>query len=246
MNTDAQNLLNGLCPETRLFRFMTTKNFLHLLDTKQLTLRRPRLWQDPFEDFLSKTTIVRDDSTIGFDLTKDYFGQCWTKREECDGLWRNYAGQDLAEAVRIETTAADLLAALWNRKGKYASLWTFVGTVEYLDDATLKDRLMGCLEYGHPLSSSDGRGVASTLLIKRTEFSYEHEVRALVSDPSEAADLKSVTIDLATFIKSVRFAPNMSTLAQDALTQHLLTCGVPKHLVSRSSLYDPWTLTLTT
>lgn len=152
-------------------------------------VRRPRLWQDPFEHFLSKTVFIRNGHPIGFDLTNDFLGQCWTLREQCDGLWRNYCGSSLSAGVRIETTAGKLLQAIWNSRGECASLQAFVRKVVYLDDEELKAVLQGCGKYGHWLTSRNGNGRAKALLMKRTEFSYEHEARALVSVPERAKDI---------------------------------------------------------
>lgn len=238
------NLLNNLEPSTRLFRFLPTCRLLQLVLERQFMLARPSKWADPFENFLSKTTFVLNGESIGFNLTDDFFGQCWTLREECDGLWRNYCGKNLDSGVRIETTAEKLLRAIWNGRDRFASLRTFVGKVVYLDDEELKGVLQGCMGYGHWLTSPNGDGMAQTLLMKRTEFEYEHEVRALVSDPDHADDHKPIPIKPNDFIDSVMFAPKVADKQQEECIDHLVAAGFDqsKILVARSTLYDPWRL----
>lgn len=238
------NLLNGLEPSTRLFRFLSTCPFLILLSDRQVELVRPNRWQDPFENFLSKTTFVQGGKAIGFNLTNDFFGQCWTLREECDGLWRNYCGKKLDDGVRIETTAEKLLRAIWSGRDKHASLRTFVGQVRYFGDDDLKLALQGCLGYGHWLTSPNGDGMAQALLIKRTEFAYEHEVRALVSDPDCTGSFKPFPITPSEFIDSVLFAPKMDAARRADLTDRLLAAGFDRGKIARSTLYDPWRLVL--
>ncbi len=205
------NLLNGVEPSTPLFRFLSTKRFLELVRNGGFELCRPSRWEDPFENFLSKTTFVKDGQPIAFNLTNDFFGQCWTLRAECDGLWRSYCGKELDDGVRIETTAEKLIRAIWDGNDGSPLLRTFVGQVRYLSDDALKAEFQGCLEYGHGLMSPNGDGMAQVLLIKRTEFAYEYEVRALVADPGNDGDFKAIRITPADFIDSVLFAPKMDS-----------------------------------
>lgn len=237
-----RNLLNGLKPSDRLYRFLRLDRFLDLVSHRILLLRKPHTWDDPFENFLSKTTIDDNGQSVGFNLTNDYFGQCWTLREECDGMWRNYCSLDCG--VRIGTTSEKLIQAIWNGTDTFTPLQTFVGRVRYLDDGSLKAELAGCSEYGHPLMNSSGRGIAQMLLIKRTEFDYEEEVRALVSDDKMVGDTKTFVIDPRGFIDSITFAPKMNDTLRDALANHLVSQGFSRNCITRSTLYDPWKLVL--
>ena len=236
------NLLNGLAPDERLFRFMRTDRFLDLVTREVLVLRKPNKWDDPFEDFLSKTRAIVDGQPIGFDLTKGFFGQCWTTREECDGFWRNYCS--LNDGVRIETTVGKLIRSIWDSSNRFRHLQRFVGRVEYLAEEELKARYAGCLDYGHELTDQSNRGCAQTLLIKRTEFSYEHEVRVLADDRDTDSDVREFPIRPRDLVDSIMFAPKMHTAQCEALTDWLVKHGFERHAISRSKLYDPWTLIL--
>jgi hypothetical protein len=235
-----ENLLEPLAPDTRLFRFIRSRRFLELLSSRRIVLCRPRLWDDPFENFLSKTTVEDDGDTVGFNLTNDFFGQCWTLQSECDGLWRNYCA--LEDGVRIETTAGKLIRAIWNTADRFASLRTFVGKVDYLEDDQLRDMLQGCLEYGHWLTDSTGKGMARVLLVKRIEFAYDHEVRALISEPDHTDDIKAFPIVPKDFIDTVMFAPKMNDTRYTECIDQLRAASFPDSRVSRSELYDPWIL----
>lgn len=236
------NLLNGIGPDTVLYRFIKRKRCCELFSKKHLVLVRPSIWEDPFEDFLSKTTFVVDGERGGFNLTKGFVGQCWTTKPECDGLWRNYCG--LKNGVRISTTAGKLIDAVWDHADKYAHLRTFVGAVQYLSDDDIKRSLTGCANYGHELTSPDGKGVAATLLVKRNEFAYENEVRVLATESDINRQTKITKIDPVSFIDTILFSPSMPQDRVDRLRIYLESCGVASKAISRSTLYDPWTLHL--
>lgn len=236
------NLLNGLLPNDRLYRFMRTDRLLDLVVNEILVLCKPHKWEDPFEDFLSKMNLINDGQSIDFDLTKGFFGQCWTTREECDGFWRNYCS--LNDGVRIETTAGKLIRSIWDSSNRFRHQQRFVGRVEYLAEDELKARYPGCHEYGHPLTDPSNQGCAQTLLIKRTEFLYENEVRVLADDPDTPGDFREFPIQVREFIDSIMFAPKMHPSRCDALTDWLVKQGIEHRVITRSILYDPWTLTL--
>ncbi len=236
------NLLNGVSEDTVLYRYYSLNRFRELVSDKELVLVRPSMWPDPFEDFLSRTETSLSGEKVQFDLTKEYVGQCWTVAEECDGLWRNYCGLD--NGVRISTTAGKLLSAIWDHNDKYASLHTFVGGVKYLSDTEIKASLKGCLVYGHDLTDPNGTGIAQTLLVKRTEFAYEREVRALATQNDTEYKIKKFGIDPVVFIDEVMYSPQLSIVIQKAIQSILGSVGMPQSKISRSSLYDPWSLKL--
>ncbi len=236
------NLLNGLTPDAPIFRYMTIDRLFEMVSRRELVLRRPHVWDDPFENFLSKTTMLQNGEAIGFNLTNEFFAQCWTLKKECDGFWRNYCS--LSDGVRIETTAAKLVRAVWDQGNRFVHLQRFVGRVRYLADHELRAELQDCLAYGHPLTDQSNRGCAQTLLIKRTEFSYEDEVRVLAADDSVDTDRKSFPIAPCQFIQSILFAPKVMDARCEAYTSWLVRAGFRSSAVSRSSLYDPWTLVI--
>lgn len=238
-----ENLLNHLAPQTRLFRFVSIERLVDLFEDRELVLVRPQLWADPFEDFLSKTTYrMKDGDRIGFDLTNDFFGQCWTQKDECDGMWRSYCS--LEQGARLETTAEKLLASIWNHADEYAQLRCFVGNMEYMTDTELRQELGTGIGLGRWLMDSQGKGCARALLIKRREFEYEHEVRALVADKSEPGPVKVIPTDPSELVDSVMLSPKMCAGMISMITAFLASKNFPRSAVSRSKLYDPWTMEL--
>ncbi len=237
-----RNLLNDLNPERRVFRFLSEDRFLELVANQKLVLRKPHLWDDPFENFLSKTIIIWKGQKVGFNITNDFFGQCWTLTEECDGFWRSYCS--LNGGVRIETTVGKLIHAVWAETNSFRHLQCFVGKIRYLAEDQLKAELQDCFEYGHKLTESSNSGCAQMLLIKRTEFAYEDEVRVLTVDSKTTKDEIEIEIDTRQFIDSIMFAPKTNDARYEAYTNRLIQKGFNRDLISRSTLYDPWTLEL--
>ncbi|MCJ7808096.1 MAG: hypothetical protein MUP73_05235 [Dehalococcoidia bacterium] len=53
-----ENILNGLDENASVFRFVKTDRLFEILKTKKIALVKPWKWDDPFENFLSKTVVV--------------------------------------------------------------------------------------------------------------------------------------------------------------------------------------------
>lgn len=230
-----KNLLGGVTNGEKLYHFLRMDRLLDLVSEKKIFLSRPRTWKDPFEDYLSKVVGNYMGEEFKYALTENFFAQCWTRKPECDGMWRNYCAFDAG--VRIETTALKLLSAIWGKGDAHPSLHTFVGEVDYFaDDEFLAEAKCRA----EAVCTSDGVGMARTLLLKRAEFSYELEVRALVCDKACRPDTQSFAIEPTAFIGSIMFAPGVHKAACAAYTEWLVVQGFDRSIISRSSLYvDP-------
>jgi len=238
-----QNLLGDLKLNTPIFRYMPINRFSDMITKKELALCKPGVWDDPAENFLEKMTVTRNGESVSFDLTKDFYAQCWTlKKKECDGFWRNYCS--LSEGVRIETTVEKLIRAVWDDKDDYRVINYFVGKVDYMSDDKLKEKMKGCLQFGHSLTDTSGKGVVEAMLRKREEFEWETEVRVLAKDAAINSDFKFFAIDPVKFIDSIMFAPMANCVRFKAYKNCLGDRGFDRKFISRSKLYDPWALTL--
>ena len=83
------NAINLALDDT-VYRIFTLEKFIRTLQSGKLCLVRPALWKDPFENFFLNSQGVYDGQLVGLDSIRDsWYGQCWTLRKECDGLWRN-------------------------------------------------------------------------------------------------------------------------------------------------------------
>lgn len=235
-----ENILNGLDPDNVIYRVVSVESFFEMIEEKRLVLVRPWKWEDPFEDLLSRTIVTnKAGDRIRLAVTGDFFGQCWTLKEESNGIWRNYAS--LTSGVRIQTTVKKLLEVIYDVNDDMSKLSSFIGKVRYKTDSEIKRSINDIIE--QMLMDSSGKGIAKTLLIKRKEFDYEEEVRVLFSDKNKRnQNIVSFTIDPLSLIDSVLFAPKTSEYLFRIFEQTLAKGGFPQDKVTKSKLYEPFSI----
>ena len=122
-----------------LFRIFNYEYFLKDLENNTLTLVSPDLWDDPFENFLLKSKGKLDDgSEVDFSVIRDsFYSQCWSLKEECDGLWRNYRCNNEDKdriAIKAKTTSGKLFENVYDINDKRHYLSYFIGKVDYVSD----------------------------------------------------------------------------------------------------------------
>jgi len=236
-----ENILHGLGSDDTIYRFVTVDRFFEMIHCKKLVLVRPNKWEDPFEDFLSRTEFInKKGERTGFALTRDFFGNCWTLREECDGIWKNYAS--LTGGVRIQTIVKKLLEVIYDKNNASSKMSSFIGKVEYKEEGDIKQFLKDD-DFINWLTDTKGKNIAKTLLFKRDEFTYEQEVRLLFSaehNKFEKQDIIEFAIEPLNLIDSVLFAPKMSSHLYEIYKEQLIKEGFDKTKILKSQLYTPY------
>lgn len=180
--------------DTPVYRIFRLDRFLSTLKDKQLCLVKPKLWDDPFENFLLNAEGQLDNGQIvSFEPVREqYYGQCWSLKEECDGLWRNYTNYYSCKkctesdyknrhgkkpiSVKVKSTVGKLMDAFYDVQNAYHNNCYFIGRVRY---AKIEE-IIDYLNEANVRDTSNVRQVLS-LLIKRKSFSYEEEVRLIYS-----------------------------------------------------------------
>lgn len=241
-----ENILNGLNPDQKIYRVFSIDRFFELIENRHLVLVKPELWDDPFENFLSKTTAVNSNGEqIGFNITNDFFGQCWTLRKECDGIWRNYAS--LSNGVRVETTVEKLLKTISKHDPTWKFISCFIGKVEYLSEEEIINFLNN-ENFMSWVTDTSGKNTARMLLIKRDEFHYEEEVRLLYADRENKDSKKIWTADINPheLFESFCFAPQVSTHLYEIYKDNLVSRGFDKNIIQKSKLYEPYKIIIDT
>ena len=235
-----ENILNGLDENASVFRFVKTDRLFEILKTKKIALVKPWKWDDPFENFLSKTVVVnKKKERIGFNLTNDFYGQCWTLSDECDGIWRNYSS--LENGARIESTTTSLLASIYDMTNDTSKLSCFIGKVVYETDTNIPNMLSQWIS--QIVIDHTGKEIAKMLLIKREEFSYENEVRLLYSkEESKDNDVVEFKIDPLYLISSIKFSPKMNSGDFERYKKDLIKYGFSEDKISKSTLYEPYSI----
>jgi hypothetical protein len=238
----------NLALDDTIYRIFSIDKFKKTLESKKLCLVRPTKWQDPFENFLLNSTGHLDDGTVvGFETIRDkFYGQCWTLKKECDGLWRNYKGAE-PSAIKVKTTVQKLMNDFYDLTNKFHELSYFIGKVDYVTDTEIENFFKNEIDI---MDFQSGVEFAQTLLIKRLSFAYEEEVRIIFSKPStneidltqvknpwDDSDLFFVNIDPNILFEEIEIDPWLPTADYENLQNELRAMGYTGH-ITRSSLYD--------
>lgn len=206
-------LLRGNCfdlkPDEPIYR-ITPVNFLTQdVANSTLTLRRAIGWDDTHEAAYFRRPATDSDTgaLVGLEeLSKDWFGLCWSRHPESDAMWRIYNSDGMS--VRIETTPRLLLNSLFEPRCKLhpsyqekADLSLYMGGVAYYDGAQFA-RLMSTPPMGNVLEST-GVGIARMLCAKRDPFQHESEVRLLYHAHPEISEFSEPLQDAALMSKTL-------------------------------------------
>jgi len=239
-----------ISPETEVYRIFAFKRLLDSIINRRLTLVRPSSWHDPYENFLLNARGVLSDGTpISFAPVRDlFYGQCWTLRKECDGLWKAVSRRSVG--VKVASKASKLMQYFYDTSHPYHSLSYFIGLVNYVPDIDIHAYFARKVDWIFR-GGGQSLGLLLTLFIKRTAFDYEKEVRLVFRLPnSDAIDLTKVTnpwnnksrlfhvkIDPNDAFQEIAFNPTTDLGKYNLCTTKLRNAGY-KGQISRSDLYD--------
>lgn len=215
-----------------IYRIFPIGRFIQILTTKQLTLVKPKKWDDPFENALLCSAFQIGGDIADFAAKDSVYGQCWTLHRETDAMWRIYSPSK--DGVRLMTTPRKLLKSLQDAIGKHSEIKCFIGKVKY----EYKSDLEECFSK-IDLMNTNGSGIAESLLYKRKEFSHEREVRLIYSgdDGKCESDILSYPIDPDDLFDRVLFDPRMEESLRKSYISAIRSLGCNSE-VKRSTLYD--------
>lgn len=217
-----------------IYRVVSIKRLFQLFDDKQNVLVKPKLWDDPFENFIMNSYGELEDGrmfSIGF--REHFYGQCWTRTRESDAIWRIYSPNK--NGARITTTPRKLLKELYDSSGKFKDLNCFIGKVNYYTTPKLKELLKN--KASQWIIDQSGGGQAQTLLFKRTPFKHENEIRLIYNSQGKSqSDLHGYPINPIELIDDIVFDPRMKYSEFQEQKQKLRKIGYNKRIV-KSNLY---------
>jgi hypothetical protein len=226
--------------DTPLYRTFSKARLLEAISSNTLVLVRPKLWEDPFENFLLQVQVSLDNGravSIG-DLHDRYYGQCWTLNEESDALWRIYS--PTSTGMKVRTTARRLFDALYGQNTTVPTLALFLGLVRYLPAAQFASMLGNRDVARSLLLDATGINQVRTLLWKRYEFSHEAEVRLIYRETRQRydrrVDVRPFAIDPNELFQEVVLDPRVKASTAVRLERSLRRGGYTGP-VRRSELY---------
>jgi len=236
--------------DTPICRIFPLKWMIPSLTNRQLVLRKPAGWDDPFENFLFKVSATYGTQPIALDqLRERIYAQCWMMCHESDAMWRIYSKTPPMRSndkynewvgVKVRTTVRKLFSALYS-SGSNPELCFWAGRVTYLTEAEMdqigldNDTLIGLM------TDTSAKGHAQSLLLKREPFSHEAEVR-FVFDANNGFDITqenySFNVDPNTTYDEIILDPRLSENNCRLLFAELREAGY-RGAINQSALYFP-------
>lgn len=170
--------------KNKLYRFLSLESLLDILLNNELTLMRPSLWDDPFEqkvfnDFIDRKIQLKI-AEVGIDIdlydqfkdlihqksiSENVYAQCWTNVSESDAFWRIYSHNN--RAIRISTDFSNI--------SKYQDL--HVQPIDYADYIVGENLL-------EIYVNNEDIDILDLISLKRAAFEHEHEIRLIYIDES--------------------------------------------------------------
>lgn len=240
-----------------LYRIMPINRLFDILDNNRMCMVHPMRWDDPYEVFLTRSYgTTRDGIPVGFEpINNSLYGLCFSLKQECDGLWRNYTSNSCNPcslcdwkkrhgkrpiSVKIKTTGRKLMEAFYDVNNVYHGISYWIGKVKYCK----KEDISKLASVGIDIVTDDtGVNLIESLLIKREAFEYEHEVRLLYylgsqtpHDQMNTPDLYFFDVDPNKLIEEIEFSPWVSDNDVKRLSAKI--SRKYQGNVGRSKLYD--------
>lgn len=229
--------------DKNIYRVFSFDRLKEIFETNKITLVKPKLWDDPFENFiLNSTGVLPDGREFQIGFRHSFYGQCWSLTKESDAMWRIYLPDK--NGVKIKTTIRKLFDPLFqaggvHRKinGNLYNLSSFVGKVKYQGTKKLIDMLNDKERMSNKIFDQSGWGQASSFYFKRWAFRHENEVRIMFNKhDGHSDDLFKFNIDPIELIDEVVFDPRMKSDEYQQRKAEIHSCGYNKNII-QSGLY---------
>ncbi|WP_316801462.1 DUF2971 domain-containing protein [Pedobacter frigidisoli] len=228
--------------EKSIYRIFSFQRLQEIFTQKKLTLVRPSMWDDPFENFILRAQATVDGGTpFNIASRNHHYGQCWSRTKESDAMWRIYSPDK--EGVKVKTTIAKLFRPLFEKGGSFRdihdqeyNLQSFIGKVKYQSQKSLTAMLDDTIRMNGKIMDQSGWGQASSFYFKRWAFKHENEVRLIFRDDNNVDDLIHFDIDPIELFDEIVLDPRMSTDDVNYTKRELRSWGYQKK-VMQSGLY---------
>lgn len=226
--------------DTPIYRVYPIDRLTQVFNDKKNTLVKPLMWDDPFENLVfQQTATLTNGQTVLFDSIREkFYGQCWTlNTEETDALWRIYSPNK--DGVRVKTTLRKLFDNFYDPTYKWAMISFYIGKINYETTAQIQTFFEdpNNLEM---IFDTSGAGSVQTLLVKRTEFIHENEVRLIYSANSETEDtserIYQYNFDPNLIIDELLFDPRFDDTLFATKKTEFIALGFTK-AIEKSKLY---------
>jgi hypothetical protein len=221
--------------DTPIYRIVSYDTFLEALINGELTLVKPRLWDDPFEEFLAKQNFrgPNGENYTMKNFGSNFFGQCWSLDYESDFMWRVYSKNH--QAIKIKSSIKSLINGLKSEIAENDVLK--IGKVDYWNNEKIK------MNFGNAAFLGDllAKGFYHSLFIKKESFRHENEVRIIYSsgknEEAKNTDLFKIGIDPNFLFHEIEFHPRLSMFLREDIERTIRKLGF-KNRICYSELYS--------
>ena len=229
--------------DKNIYRVFSFDRLKEIFDTGKVTLVKPKLWDDPFENFiLNSTGILPDGRAFQIGFRDSFYGQCWSLTKESDAMWRIYSLDK--NGVKVKTTIRKLFTPLFQAGGEHRkmngnvyNLSSFVGKVKYQGTKKLIEMLNDKERMSNKIFDQSGWGQASSFYFKRWAFRHENEVRIMFNKhDGHNADLFKFEVNPSDLIDEIVFDPRMNVDDYEQKNSEIRSWGYQKNVI-QSGLY---------
>lgn len=237
-----------------IYRVYEVSRLIDIFEKKDLCLVKPKLWDDPYENFLKYAQGVGEFRGKKINFTYNYdqdtiFGQCWTLNKETDATWRIYS--PMCDRVKVKTSIEKLFNFMKGFNDEL--LFTYIGKVKYTKQKNILSQITKEIKEQSPyLSFHFDSLIKKYYLVKRDVFKYENEIRLMVSLPDKREnDINSIyrdpnnldvcrfpLPDPGNFFDEIVFDPRMENSLVRAFTTYFKSSLKFNKDIYKSKLYD--------
>jgi hypothetical protein len=201
-----------------------------MLRVRRLVLVPPSYWEDPLEDIPGSIMMQGPNNRQKHlaEYLHSAFCQCWSFESESDSLLRAYSRVTIDklhsrntepryEGVQVRTTPRKLATALlqWSKGIDWGNF--YLGRVDYFDRDKATQIIQNVLARVGPYEMAHGDNRAESLLLKRSAFAHEDEVRLIWinADRRKMDEPLSINVEPNDFIDEVRFDPRLISFERE-------------------------------
>lgn len=220
-----------------VYRITSVERLKELFSSRSNTLVKPKLWDDPFENFILRSKVrLKSGEMIKYNYHESVYGQCWTFHKESDAMWRIYApGKD---GVRLRSTITALALQFESAHPEHTDGRCCVGRVRYLSPRRMKRVAESTFDdYGIGVSN-----LFESLLVKRPAFAHERELRLIyfeLDDSKPGEDTYSYAVDPHAMVNEIMLDPRLPLDAVKLKKAEIRSATGFRGPIKRSFLYSP-------
>lgn len=190
-----------------IYKYVAIDNFLNMLKENYIYMANPQEWKDPYESrlLMQKYVFNENGTPKQYPFKDKLFATCFTSPSSCEAQWNMYSKNE--PAVQISFKIETLLEELLKNEGPDL----YIGLVKYFNTVNgnnIKDEIRAILSNVIPPTTEDWLRI---MLLKRSPYSYEREIRFLAIKENEK-ELHLKFTDITSAIDKVTLDPDDSNI----------------------------------